>query len=91
VVAPGKPHRSAAQEESSIAMTTDEATYEELVTALRRCAGKLKVEYDRRQPDADDTECWAEAEHAFAVLARVPERSYGQPAGSFGAWEEATR
>jgi hypothetical protein len=36
--------------------------------ALRRCADKLKAEYDRHQPDAARDECWAEAELAFALL-----------------------
>jgi hypothetical protein len=40
----------------------------ELAQALARCAGKLKVEYDRQQPDAPADECWAEAEAAWALL-----------------------
>jgi hypothetical protein len=40
----------------------------ELETALRRCADKLKIEYDLQQPDAAPTECWAEAEAAWDWL-----------------------
>jgi hypothetical protein len=39
-----------------------------LASALARCAGKLKVEYDRQQPDAGPDECWAEAEAAWDLL-----------------------
>jgi hypothetical protein len=40
----------------------------ELKAALMRCARKLKVEYDRQQPDAAPDECWAEAEAAWDLL-----------------------
>lgn len=40
-----------------------------IAQALWRCAYKLKVEYDRQQPDAAGSdECWAEAEAAWALL-----------------------
>jgi hypothetical protein len=40
----------------------------ELADALRRCAFKLKAEYDRQHPGAPETECWAEAEAAWRLL-----------------------
>jgi hypothetical protein len=49
------------------------ATEADLVRVLRRCAVKLKAEYDRQQPDAAPDECWAEAEAAFDVLRDYPE------------------
>ena len=39
-----------------------------LEEALRRCAAKLKTEYDRDQPGAAPDECWAEAEAAWELL-----------------------
>lgn len=43
-------------------------THDDLVEALKLCAFKLKAEYDRQQPDAPETECWAEAEAAWRLL-----------------------
>jgi hypothetical protein len=46
---------------------TDRWIYD-LQDALRRCTFKLKIEYDRQQPDAPPNECWAECEHAWHLL-----------------------
>ena len=50
-----------------------EVTSERLGGALRLCAFKLKVEYDRQQPDAPAGECWAAAEAAWALLRELEE------------------
>ena len=46
----------------------DQTDLEQLVRAARNAATKMKIEYDRLEPDAEAGECWAECEVLWDAL-----------------------
>jgi predicted DNA-binding transcriptional regulator AlpA len=56
----------------------DQTDLEQLVRAARNAATKMKIEYDRLEPDAKAGECWAECEALWDAL--VPFAEVGSDA-----------
>ncbi len=54
----------------------DRDDLERLVRAARSAASKMKIEYDRLEPDAKAEECWAECEALWDALVPFAEMDF---------------